>query len=111
MCVCGGGGGGYNIYELLYEPMWCQDNYPWDNYPGDNYPGDNYPIGQSPHRTTTPQPIIHHDNYPPRTITFVEQLPLKAIAPIAKTTTPKDNKPLRKVFGHNFNCTIFIDWE
>ena len=39
------------------------DNYPGDTYPGDTYPGDNYPgdkylIGQLPHRTTTPLPII-----------------------------------------------------
>ena len=56
----------------------------------DNYPWDNYPPGQQPTRTTTPiGPLPLWDNYPPRAITH-----------IARTTTPKDNYPHRKVIGH-----------
>ena len=57
----------------------------------------NYPIRQLPHRTTYPKPITHQDNYLPRTITPVGQLRLRAIPPIARTTTPKGNYPRRKV--------------
>ena len=66
----------------------------------------------SPHLvTTSPQPITHQDDYPPRTITPVGQLPLRAIPPIDRTTTPKDNYPHRKVIEHNLTCTAFTDWE
>ena len=74
---------------------------------------DNYPPGQIPTRATTPPIITHQDNYPPRTITAVGQLPPRAISPIhiAKTTTPKGNYPHRKSLLHNLKCTAFTEWE
>ena len=63
--------------------------------------------------TTTPLPITHQDNYsyPSRTITPVGQLPPRAISPVARKTTPKDDYPHRKVIWHNLNCTPLTDWE
>ena len=57
---------------------------PGTTTPGNSYPGDNYPPEQLPTRVTTPPIITHQDNYPPRTITPVGQLLLRAITPTGK---------------------------
>ena len=84
-------------------------NYPLDNSPLDNIPEDNYPVGQLPHRTITPQPIIHQDNYPPPL--YSGTITPEGNYPIARKIIPKDNYPHRKVIRHNFNYTAFTDWE
>ena len=42
---------------------------------------------------------------------IVTQLPLRAITPIARTSTSKENYPHRKVNVHNLNCTDFTDYK
>ena len=59
----------------------------------------------------TPLITTHQDSYtlgllPCGTITPVGQLHPRAITPIARTTTPKDNYPIT---GHNLNCTAFTN--
>ena len=47
------------------------------------------PLGQLPCRTTTPIPITHRNNYPPRIITPVGKLPPRTITPMAITAIGK----------------------
>ena len=51
-------------------------------------------LGTTIPRTTTRGTTTHQDNYPTRIITPVDQLTPRAITPIARTTTSKDNYPI-----------------